>query len=199
MLDTIPCLLCRLPIVISHTLVLFVVLLLLLLLLLLPCCLFHIHLFWCAVPPEAATPHRHSQKKRNAVRARKWLAQLRLFQLAAIDQTERLWQVSLLPSLCGRSSSLPLLPTFLLVFGCHTFVPPFAVSLAIDFCSYSRGSTRLADMLLNYFDRNLFLTFLGTLLLACCQHSSSVLCWQSFAFTRHMCLSSHSFHSSHYT
>lgn len=55
----------------------------------------YIHLFWRAVPADTATPHRHNQKKRNAARAQKWLAQLRLFQLAAIDQTERLWQVSL--------------------------------------------------------------------------------------------------------
>lgn len=55
-------------------------------------------LLCCAGPPDAGTPHRHRQKKRKAATAQKWLAQLRLFQLAAIDQTERLWQVTpLLP------------------------------------------------------------------------------------------------------
>jgi len=42
---------------------------------------------------EQAMPHRQSQKKKSRARAERWWAQLRLFQLAAIDQTERLWQV----------------------------------------------------------------------------------------------------------
>lgn len=42
---------------------------------------------------EQAMPHRQNQKKRSRARAERWWAQLRLFQLAAIDQTERLWQV----------------------------------------------------------------------------------------------------------
>ena len=43
---------------------------------------------------DQAMPHRQSQKKRrSAARAERWWAQLRLFQLAAVDQTQRLWQV----------------------------------------------------------------------------------------------------------
>ena len=47
--------------------------------------------------PDQATGREQQQKKKQAA-AEKWGAQLRLFQLAAIDQTERLWQVKLMMS-----------------------------------------------------------------------------------------------------
>ena len=47
--------------------------------------------------PDQATGREQQRKKKQAA-AEKWGAQLRLFQLAAVDQTERLWQVKMVMS-----------------------------------------------------------------------------------------------------